>query len=132
MEVGALDIVLPPTDPRIVLHKLVVLLENLSESGEVEILIILEEDEAEVELGKCELQVHHLAPLDLLVSLVGELFIFRAFHLTLERGKLARCLGQFFRVKCVDLGELFPAECEERLVKPDIMQVDFFRQHVAD
>ncbi len=67
MEVSALHIVLAPAAARIVLHQLIVLLEDLAEAGEVEILIVLEEDEAEVELGEGQLQVHHLASLHLLV-----------------------------------------------------------------
>jgi hypothetical protein len=67
VKVSALHIVLAPAAARIVLHQLVVLLEDLAEAGEVEILIVLEEDEAEVELGEGQLQVHHLPSLHLLV-----------------------------------------------------------------
>ena len=118
VEVGTLDIVLPPPDPRLVLHELVVLLEDLAEPGEVEILIVLQEDEAQVELGEGQLQVHHFAPalLEFLLATASHAGV--ALHLVLERGKLARGLGQLLRVEGVDLGELLAAESEKGLVKP--------------
>lgn len=41
------------------------LLEDLSEAGEVEVLVVLQEDEAEVELTEGQLQVMNLACVDL-------------------------------------------------------------------
>lgn len=93
MKVGAFHMVFPPPDPGIILHQLVVLLQDLAEAGEVEILVVLQEDEAKVELGEGQLEIHHFAPalLHLLVTATRGAGI--AFHFVLERGKLARGLG---------------------------------------
>ena len=44
---------------------LVVFLQDLAEAGEVERLVVLQQDEAEVELAECQLDVVHVAQLHL-------------------------------------------------------------------
>ena len=50
---------------------LVVLFEDLAEAGEVECLVVLNEDETEVELAECELDVVHFAHFRSLRFVVG-------------------------------------------------------------
>ena len=95
------------------------LLQDLPEPGEVEVLVVLEQDQTQVELGERELEIHHLPPLYLLVPLLGHVLVLGAVHLALERGELPGRLCQLLRVERVDLGQLLRAEREELLVEPE-------------
>lgn len=99
-----------PSCPEVYVQQFVVLFQDFSESGKVKILVVLQQDQAQIKLTERQLQLLDLTNRDVLLAeqiLLNPvqivLFLFRAF-LKLERfaqfrpevGKFTGCFGKFF------------------------------------
>lgn len=127
VKVGCLHVIRAPTCTIVDAQQLVVLLKYLTETREVEVLIVLEQYQSQIKFTKCQLEILYLARRHILLAqrrspLPRGQFLwvshFQGFGQLAAQTTIFACrLGHLLRVECVDLGQLLVAVVEELLIE---------------